>query len=430
MLQAADKNKVTKSISDLGRRVTAADVSTKTGLPVLLVSQALNQIASETGGHLAVSQAGDLVYSFPLGFANKYLTHGFRNFVEKTCEQAFKIGFFLLKISFGVMLVLSFSIIVITFFVIFRSQQKGTNKARTPEIGRFLDYVLVRDILFYIASPAASPVRYDYMTPTVRRREKSNFFLDCFSFLFGDGDPNEGLDEKRWQLVAKVIKQHNNVVTAEQLAPYTGADPKNEDGALPVLVRFNGKPEVTETGNIVYTFPSLAVTTGSDHLEKAPPFLKEFPWKFSELEARALRPIYWVSALNFAGAWSFWLIFHSPGSSLTALFTTMAVYGTLFLMVPLLRWISLGLLNKRIEDRNRKRAESAELLLSPSEDLRKKIVETREYRLKDKLIGKGGIVYTTEQAALDQEDELSLQFKPGDTFDAKPEETFDASPND
>ena len=38
MLQAADKKRITKTINDLGRRVTAADVSTKTGLPVLLVS--------------------------------------------------------------------------------------------------------------------------------------------------------------------------------------------------------------------------------------------------------------------------------------------------------------------------------------------------------------------------------------------------------
>ena len=55
-------------------------------------------------------------------------------------------------------------------------------------------------------------------------------------------------------MVAQLIRNQGGVVTAEQLAPYTGADPKNEDGALPVLVRFNGFPEVTDEGFILVHF--------------------------------------------------------------------------------------------------------------------------------------------------------------------------------
>ena len=56
-------------------------------------------------------------------------------------------------------------------------------------------------------------------------------------------------------------------MTAEQLAPYTGADPTNEDGALPALVRFNGTPEVTDDGHILYTFPALQVSAAGHKYE-------------------------------------------------------------------------------------------------------------------------------------------------------------------
>ncbi|MBX9687207.1 MAG: hypothetical protein K2X27_10930 [Candidatus Obscuribacterales bacterium] len=433
MLQAEQKKKVTKSIGDLGRRVTAADVSTKTGLPVLLVSQALNQIASEAGGHLAVSQSGNIVYSFPPGFANTYLAHGLKRFLEKACEQLSKIGLFLLKISFGIMLILSFSIIVITIFILFFSQRGKNSKSSFPHDSwgfRFnlFDYIVLRDTLSYFAF-SSQPVKYDYNLPTVRRRNSNNFLLNCFSFLFGDGNPNEGLEEKRWQLIAKVIKDHNNVITAEQLAPYTGADPKNEDAVLPTLVRFNGKPEVTESGNIIYTFPSLVNTAGNDRKEKAVPFLREFPLKFSELDQKALKPVYVIAALNFIGSWFLWFLLHSSKApTITSLFTLLVTYGSLFLLVPLLRSKIIDWQNKKIEKRNQKRAAAAEALLSPSEELKAKIAESREYRIRDNLIAQSSIIYTTESASLEQEDELSKNFRADGSFDAAPEKTFDANP--
>lgn len=432
MLQDADKKKVIRSISELGRIVTAADVSTRTGLPVLLASQALNQIASETGGHLAVSKSGDLVYSFSMGFGNAYLTHGLRQFFEKATEQLLKLAFFLLKISFGIMLIISFFIVVIAVVIFFLSQKNQNRTQRGRIRYRYIDYMILRDCFYFLFQPGQQQrVKYDYSRSSVMKREKANFLLDCFSVLFGDGNPNEGIDEKRWQLIAKVIKQHDNVITAEQLAPYTGADPRDEDAVLPVLVRFNGKPELTETGNIIYTFPSLAATSGVEDHVSPPPFLREFKWKFTELDPQNLKPVYLIAAMNFLGSWLLFLFFHSANApSMTALFTAMACYGTLFILVPLVRWFVIGHLNKQIEKRNAQRAAQAEALLSPTEELKKKIVESREYRMRSQLIGTANVIYTTEKASLDQEDELERQFKPGDTFDARPEQTFDARPGD
>ncbi len=90
--------------------------------------------------------------------------------------------------------------------------------------------------------------------------------------MFGDGNPNARLKEDRWQYIAQLIRANGGVVTAEQLAPYTDADPKNEDGVLPVLVRFDGRPEVTDSGNIVYLFPSLQISAATAQQSGLPPF--------------------------------------------------------------------------------------------------------------------------------------------------------------
>ena len=48
-----EKQIVIKAINDLGRYVSAADVATKTGLPVAKATQNLNQISARNIGSLA-----------------------------------------------------------------------------------------------------------------------------------------------------------------------------------------------------------------------------------------------------------------------------------------------------------------------------------------------------------------------------------------
>ncbi|KAL3627168.1 hypothetical protein CASFOL_028531 [Castilleja foliolosa] len=45
-----------------------------------------------------------------------------------------------------------------------------------------------------------------------------------FSYVFGDGDPNQGIEEKRWKMIQLYIALNGSVVTAEEIAPYL--DPK------------------------------------------------------------------------------------------------------------------------------------------------------------------------------------------------------------
>ena len=71
------------------------------------------------------------------------------------------------------------------------------------------------------------PNYYDrYDRPASRRGNRSkstsdiNFLEAVFSFLFGDGNPNADLEERRWQSIATVIRNHRGAVIAEQISPF------------------------------------------------------------------------------------------------------------------------------------------------------------------------------------------------------------------
>jgi len=419
-MPTAEKEKVIKAINDLGRRVTAADVATKTGLPVLVVATELNKVASETGGSLQVATTGDVAYKFAPGFQSAYLAKGMAKFFQQAFAVLFTAGFFLLRISFGVALILSLLIIVIAvILIVLRMGSDRDDSGGGGDSGfnlDFLDYMILRDIFWWNYNPAygnnygynARTGRwdssgYDYRPPALQQK-KGNFFFNVFSFLFGDGNPNRNIEEKKWQLIAASIKHNHGVTTAEQLAPYTGADPKNEDGVLPVLVRFNGLPEVTDKGNIIYTFPSLAVTAAEQKMERnlIDSHLVEENWPFSNTPIDDLIPVIFLATINLLGSW--WLLHAVRFShSLVMLAMVLVVYGTAFVLVPLIRYGALLVINSRIEARNAKREEFATQLINADKDLLEKLREAQGLAQKTHAIEAKDIVYTTERENLEQE---------------------------
>lgn len=408
MLKTEEKQLVLKAIDDLGRRVTVADVAAKTGLPVLVANAELNKVAAETQGHLQVSTKGDIAYEFTPGFQNVYLATGIKKTLQDIGKKIFDIGFAILRASFGIMLVLSFIaviLLVIAAILAMNSSKDGDRDGGGLDFD-FFDFMIFRDLMFW-GSTSYYPPYVDYNSPSSARpaAAKSNFLHNCFSFLFGDGDPNAHLDERQWQLVAQVIRKFHGVVTAEQIAPYTGADPKNEDGILPVLVRFNGVPEVTENGHILYTFPSLQVSASRLEIATTPAFLREFPRQFTNASADELIPVYILAGVNFLGSW--WLLSQTfrPGiiQDLQALVVALVIYGTFFVGVPTVRFLCLQVINQRIEARNDKKKEAASIVNNPSKDLQLKLLEAKNHQIKHNQIAKNDVAYTSDKDLLEQE---------------------------
>jgi hypothetical protein len=97
------------------------------------------------------------------------------------------------------------------------------------------------------------------------------FLESVFSYVFGDGNPNNGLEERRLSLAAQMIRDNKGAVTAEQLAPFCDAPDPDDSSAtyvdesfvLPIVSQLDGEPRVTEDGDIIYVFPDLQVSAST-----------------------------------------------------------------------------------------------------------------------------------------------------------------------
>jgi len=408
-----EKQVVIKAIADLGHRVTAADVASKTGLSLTATTAVLNTIASETGGHLEVSEAGDIAYRFKNTFQSTYLTTGIAAFFARVFKQIFAIFFYLLKISFGIFLCFSLIIVVAAFValtVIGGNLDSERENFRIGEIFEFFSLLMFRDLIFWGTTGTLRLPGTRWALQKPQASGKGNFFINCFSFLFGDGDPNAHIDEEKWRLAAQTIRDNGGVVIKEQLAPYLGADLDDEDSILPILTRFEGRPVVTAKGRIAYIFPSLQVTTDTTdaHVsvdQQSQDYLKENIWKFTNLSKEALKRIYLVAGINLFGTWWMYIIFIHILHFRLVWTLVLVAYATMFVMIPVTRRLQQMVRNREINSRNAKRAEAARRVREPDEEMKQKLAERDEFApsLQIRAVDSDNLVYSTDADNLEQE---------------------------
>eukprot|EP00164_Ancoracysta_twista_P005841 GFYU01008037.1.p1 GENE.GFYU01008037.1~~GFYU01008037.1.p1 ORF type:complete len:577 (+),score=90.99 GFYU01008037.1:57-1787(+) len=111
-----------------------------------------------------------------------------------------------------------------------------------------------------------------------RRRGRSgdvSFLESVFSFLFGDRDPNRHIERHRWRMVAAVVRVNGGVIAEEQILPFLDL-PHNvtpdtasslsvassyRSHMYDVIAKFQGCPEASDEGTLVYRFPALQHTS-------------------------------------------------------------------------------------------------------------------------------------------------------------------------
>ncbi|MGI2906427.1 hypothetical protein [Tolypothrix sp. VBCCA 56010] len=407
---------IMQAVEQLGYRVTVGDVATQAGLNVAEANQGLLALATDAGAHLQVTETGDIVYLFAKNFRvilrNKYLQLRLQEWGKKV----WSILFYLIRISFGILLIASIALMTIAIIIIItalnsdRDGNGGGGNSSNHSGGWGFFYF---PDLFWYFSP-------DYRTHyQERRRAKSdlNFFEAVFSFLFGDGNPNTKLEERRWREITSVIRNNRGAVIAEQISPYLDNigekyQQEYEDYMLPVLTRFNGQPAVSPQGEIVYYFPELQVSA-KKRRQSASVYLEEFPWRFSAASSGQILLSAGLGAVNLVGA----LVLGSllRGGVVAAqlgglvafvqgIYWLLLAYGIGFLGIPLVRYFWIQWRNSKIVARNRDRLERARLFASEKDaSLQNKIDYAHQFAA-EKVIGHEDLAYTTETDLLEQED--------------------------
>ncbi|NJM72559.1 MAG: hypothetical protein HC862_21745 [Scytonema sp. RU_4_4] len=407
---------IMQAVEQLGYRVTVGDVVTQAGLNVVQANQGLLTLASDAGGHLQVSDTGDIIYLFPKNFRsilrNKYLQLR----LQEWWKKIWGILFYLIRISFGIFLIASIALITISIILIIsalNSDRDSDNRGGNFSGGFFY----FPDLFWYLSPDYESRQRE-------RRREKNdlNFFEAVFSFLFGDGNPNTKLEERRWQEIATVIRNNRGAVVAEQMAPYLddigeGSAKEYEDYMLPVLTRFNGQPKVSPEGEIVYYFPELLLSAAKKYHQPLSAYLEEFPWRFSVASSGQIMLSAGLGIANFVGALVLGSLLRDGTvaaqiGGLVAfahgIYWLLLGYGTGFLVVPLIRYFWIQWRNSKIVQRNGDRLSRARQLTNSDSALQQKIAYAQQFAA-EKVLGDEDLVYSTETDLLEQEVERSQQ---------------------
>jgi hypothetical protein len=405
-------------------RATVGDVAAQTGWPIPHAEQGLLALAAQAGGHLQVSQSGELVYLFPQNFRQVLRGKFFRLRLQEWWQQVWNVLFYLIRISFGIVLIALIIAVLAALLVIiigwmFKDSDQGGGGSSGDNGGSSQSGGDWSSLLWYsywwqdlgtIFAPT-----YDRRPQRPQEQAKFGFLESIYSFLFGDGDPNANLESRRWQMIAGLIRQHRGAIVAEQATPFLDTlEPSSaqeyEDYMLPVLTRFNGRPEVSPDGQLVYHFPDLQTTAQQqEQAAIAPSYLQEQEWPFSQATGGQLAWAIGLGATLLVLSMMLSGLLVSTSPAWMHLISTLAwIYSVSYLMIPAGRYFWIQQRNRKIAQRNQQRQERWKSLKSDSRMLNRKMQFAQEFAAQH-VIDANNLAYTTETDLTEQELQHSQQ---------------------
>ena len=428
---------IMQAVEQLGYRVTVGDVAAKAGLDVNFAQRELLTLASEAGGNLQVAESGDIAYLFPKNFRDILRNKFLRLQLQEWWQKIWRILFYLIRISFGIVLVASILLIFVAITILLSSGSDnnggGGEGGGGDRGGGFFFFPYFWNDLIWIFYWNHDEPYYQQRSRLTGQKPQMSFLEAVFSFLFGDGNPNNNLEERKWSNIATAIRNNRGAVAAEQIAPYLdnlgqGYAREYEQYMLPTLARFDGRPEVSPEGEIVYHFPQLQTTATERNSEPVAAYLREMLWRFSNASSGQIMLAAGLGAVNLVGALVLGnlltnnLLVGGFIGFVSAVYPIIMIYGVGFLAIPLIRYFWMQWKNSRIEARNQERQQRAMLLNEPDANLLKKLAYAREFAAENVLTGED-LAYTTETELTQQELEQSAK------IDAEWQRRIDRSDN-
>jgi hypothetical protein len=429
---------IMQAVEQLGYRVTVGDVAAKAGLDVNFAQRELLTLASEAGGNLQVAESGDIAYLFPKNFRDILRNKFLRLQLQEWWQKIWRILFYLIRISFGIVLVASILLIFVAITLLLSSSDSnngggGGEGGGGGRGGGFFFFPYFWNDLVWIFYWNHDEPYYQQRSRLTGQKPEMSFLEAVFSFIFGDGNPNYNLEERKWSDIATAIRNNRGAVVAEQIAPYLdnlgqGYAREYEEYMLPALARFDGRPEVSPQGQIVYHFPQLQTTATERNSEPVAAYLREMLWRFSNATSGQIMLAAGLGAVNLVGALVLGNLLSNSAIAggfigfVSAIYPTILIYGVGFLAIPLIRYFWIQWKNSRIEARNLERQQRAMLLNQPDANLLQKLAYAREFAAENVLTGED-LAYTTETELTQQELEQSAK------IDAEWQRRIDRSDN-
>ncbi len=412
-------------IGNRGCRCSVGEVAAGTGLSLQEVEQGLLALVAEVSGRLQVAEDGTLLFVFPPALRMRLLALSGHRRLQAQLQAALRLAARLSRLSFGLVLVLVTTLVV--FILLLLLIVRLVTSDQGDEFGLALLQLLAQvpvTILDLLVSGISALAHEGSSSVTLQQLwsllwdlpgegadpDSVGFLSAVFSILFGDGDPNARLEPLRWRRIAAFLRLHGGVVIAEDLAPLLDlpdcpSDPDRRrdlaDAAmLPVLLRFDGRPDVSEDGDLIHCFPSLSASAAG--VDGPVPPLRERAFRFSRagVEQRAAYGI----AVGALLVLSPWLLAITPAwLPPVAWLARFAIgYALLLLLLPLARLPLQHCRNRAIAARNVRRQAWAQAARSADPRLKRRRAAARRLGATDAGRPAPRLVYDSGRDLLEQ----------------------------
>jgi hypothetical protein len=258
--------------SDRGGELTVADAAARAGIPLRDAEDGLRWLAAEFGGHLAATEKGEILYSFPQGLQRAPETRLWRRVSRGIARAVVGVGRFIVRAWVSVVMVgyaLAFLVLLIAL-----SARSDRDEGPGEAIG--VVFRIIAEALFWTFHPF-SPVYLrhepDWMHGRRRRAQpKVPFYERVNRFVFGPPKPERNLQEEEKKVIAALRGNKGRVVPADVMRVTGLPREEAERLLLRLMVDYQGDIEVADSGAIVYKFAEIRQTArGEDRLPPPSP---------------------------------------------------------------------------------------------------------------------------------------------------------------
>ncbi len=265
--------KVVDVLKNQKQGMTVADITAKTALPLDTVKELVVIASDEFSGRMQVTESGEILYSFPRGFKSKYrglgvalkkvfsaIKKGVKTvgvWLFKTWIMLMLVGYFVLFMAIALIALLASTVISVS-----GSGDNRSSSRRNDGIGGLyaVSYILDLIIRIWFYSEVSKSIDrsiYGYDQRAVKPKGRPLHHA-VFSFVFGDGDPNADWESRERKAVISYIQANKGIISLPEFMILTGASPQEAEQKITrYCVEFEGMPEATEDGTVIYRFEAL-----------------------------------------------------------------------------------------------------------------------------------------------------------------------------
>jgi hypothetical protein len=245
-------------LADFRGGLTVADGAARGGLSLREAETGLRWLASERGGHLAATESGEVLYSFPDGLVERRKEGWLTRAAKATGRVLAGVGRFVVRAWVSIVMV-SYAVIFLAVAIAIAARSEDS------DVGAVIGVVLrvIGESLYWTFHPF-SPV-YWSLEPGWARQPKRRglpFYERVNRFVFGPPPVVEDPRERERRVLGEIRRLRGRVGPGD-LMRVTGMDREAaERELLRLVVDYDGDVQVSDEGALVYAFKSLRLTSG------------------------------------------------------------------------------------------------------------------------------------------------------------------------